>query len=195
MSLQVIGAGLGRTGTSSLKLALQMLLKGRCYHMSELFKHPKDASYWRQAATHHSFDWEIIFHDYVATVDWPGASFWWELRNYYPDALILLSVRDPEEWWDSASRTIFKGMKRDKISEEIKSFLDVLLESRWTCDTSNKESAIRMFSAHNADVIKRTPQNKLIVWKPGDGWLPICERLEVLPPRISFPHVNRSLPR
>ena len=107
MSLQVVGAGLGRTGTASLKMALEELLGGRCHHMFEVLERPEEISVWTAAARGDMPDWQRLLSDYVALVDWPGASFWPELVEAFPDALVLLSVRDLDEWYDSAAATIF----------------------------------------------------------------------------------------
>lgn len=106
MTLRVVGAGLGRTGTTSLKLALERLLGGPCYHMSEVFQHPEHIGHWHGAARGDMPDWRALFAGYVAAVDWPAASFWREISAAFPQALVVLSVRDPDAWWQSASSTI-----------------------------------------------------------------------------------------
>src|SRR5689334_8523874 len=108
MPLRVIGAGLGRTGTMSLKAALEKLLGGKCYHMYEVFEHLEtDVPMWHAAALGKPVDWDKMFDGYVAAVDWPAGAYWKEISAKYPDALILLSTRDSEKWWDSANSTIF----------------------------------------------------------------------------------------
>src|SRR5512139_2619631 len=106
MGLRIVGAGLGRTGTLSLKLALEKLLGAPCYHMLEVFAHPEHIAVWHTAAQGRPTDWPALFRGYAATVDWPGASFYRELMDAYPDAIVLLSTRDPDSWWRSASATI-----------------------------------------------------------------------------------------
>ena len=106
MSLQVVGAGLGRTGTASLKIALEDLLVGRCHHMFEVHQNPEEVPVWTAAANGDMPDWQRFLSDYVALVDWPGASFWPELVEAFPEALVLLSVRDLDEWYDSADRLL-----------------------------------------------------------------------------------------
>ena len=110
MTLRVVGAGLGRTGTLSLKLALEKLLGGPCYHMAEVFAHPEHVPVWHAAARGEPVDWRALFAGYRAGVDWPQGSFWPEIAQAFPDALVLLSVRDADSWWQSASETIFRGM-------------------------------------------------------------------------------------
>ena len=107
MTLKVVGAGLGRTGTHSLQLALQTLLGGPCYHMVEVFDKPDHIAMWQSAAEGTMPDWDVLFDGYVSGVDWPIGAYWRELADYYPDAPVLLSSRDADGWWKSASNTIF----------------------------------------------------------------------------------------
>src|SRR3954451_12478985 len=107
MTMRLVGAGLGRTGTHSLKLAIERLTGAPCYHMMEVFGHPEHLPVWREAATGTEPDWPELLKDYEAIVDWPGASFWREMSAAFPDAVILLSTRsDAETWSRSASKTI-----------------------------------------------------------------------------------------
>ena len=110
MTIQVVGAGLGRTGTNSLKLALEHLLGGPCYHMVEVFGRPGDAEVWADAYEGRPPDWHEFLRDFRAVVDWPAVSFWADLATAFPDAVILLSVRDADAWWTSASNTIFQAL-------------------------------------------------------------------------------------
>src|SRR3954454_15327328 len=111
MKLQVVGAGVGRAGTESLKLALERLLGGRCYHMLEVLQRPDAFRHWVAAARGEAVDWDEVFADYVACVDWPAAAYWPEISAAYPDALVLLSVRSSADvWYRSAMETIFKHL-------------------------------------------------------------------------------------
>lgn len=113
MSLQVIGAGFGRTGTASLKNALELLLGRRCYHMSEVLGQPGHVDHWLDVVAGKP-DWDAIFGDYVATVDFPASNYWRELADAFPDAKIVLSVRDPERWFESTQATIFGRELQDR---------------------------------------------------------------------------------
>src|SRR6478752_2424623 len=113
MALQVVGAGLGRTGTASLQAALEQLLDARCYHMLEVFGKPDVAATWSRAVDGDSPHWDELLGEYGATVDWPAAAFWRELSDAYPDAIVLLSTRDADGWWKSVSNTIFQAIQRD----------------------------------------------------------------------------------
>ena len=103
--MRVVGAGLGRTGTHSLKLALEQLLGQPCYHMAEVFEHLDHIPTWHAAYRGEPVDWRNVLGDYAAIVDWPGAGVWQQLADAYPDAVILLSTRrDARTWLTSARR-------------------------------------------------------------------------------------------
>lgn len=191
MELRVIGAGCGRTGTASLKFALERLLGAPCYHMLEVFHHPEHIPVWHKAALGEPIDWRALFKGYAAAVDWPTAAFWPELMQAFPDALVLLSVRDSESWWNSANETIFHGI--DKIpfaSPEWKEMILAVFRERWGADFKDRDASIAAFNRHNARVRQEVPVERLLVWQTGDGWAPICQALGVAVPDEPFPRAN-----
>jgi hypothetical protein len=194
MTLHVVGAGVGRTGTTSLKAALERLLGGRCYHMVEVFGRPGDTALWGVAGAGGA-PWDELFDGYVAAVDWPAASYWREISAAYPDALVLLSTRsDAEEWWQSASSTIIPGSNRDRSPEgEIwrANVLHPMLD-RFTRDWAEHDAAVAAYERHNAAVRAEVDPGRLLEWQPGDGWAPICERLGLAVPEDPFPHTNTT---
>ncbi|MCZ6709581.1 MAG: sulfotransferase family protein [Gammaproteobacteria bacterium] len=192
--MQVIGAGLGRTGTSSLKIALEMLLSGPCYHMFELFQRPDDVSTWQAAVDDEVVDWTDFFDGWVATVDWPAAPLFDKLSAAFPDALVLLSVRDGEDWYRSANETIFSVMRGAPDADANPMGKMVRAEfARWlTTDVDNKTETIAAFDRHNERVRSTVPADRLLEWRPGDGWEPICAALELTVPREPFPHTNAA---
>jgi len=195
MGLRVVGAGLGRTGTHSLKLALEQLLGGRCYHMMEVFGRPDDVRVWRQAADGTMPDWNEFFSDFEATVDWPAASFWQEISEANPDAIILLSTRSsPEAWWTSANETIFEITRREAPPEmaEWAAMWSAIARSRFSGDLDDSAAAIAAYERHNAEVRANAPSDRLVEWQPGDGWEPICAALDLPVPAEPFPHVNST---
>src|SRR5579864_5151586 len=111
MALKVVGAGFGRTGTLSLKNALEKLGFAPCDHMMEVFARPDHVRMWHRLAFEQSMDWDLLFRDFQATVDWPSARWWREISAHYPNAKVLLSVRDPEAWYKSMIDTIYQPMK------------------------------------------------------------------------------------
>ena len=196
MPLRVVGAGLGRTGTHSLQLALQQLLGGRCYHMMEVFGRPDDVPVWQRAVDGELPDWDALFADYTAAVDWPVAAFWAELAAYYPDALVLLSVRDADKWWKSAHDTIFEISNRPIIDDPVFRAQMVMarnmLTLRFTPDWQDADAAKAAYEAHNERVRATISPERLLVWHPGDGWEPICAALGLAVPAEPFPHVNST---
>lgn len=195
MSLKIIGAGLGRTGTTSLKLALEDLLGGRCYHMFEVRERPADPDIWGHAYAGKLPDWPAFFDGYVATVDWPAAPFWREMSDAFPDAPILLSVRDVDEWWKSASNTIFIALATyfapDAPADgwtRMGQGMMTAFSPRW----EDEESAKAAYLAYNAHVRATAPPGRLVEWSPSDGWGPICEALGVDVPSRPFPHANTT---
>ena len=194
MALQVVGAGLGRTGTHSLKLALEQLLGGPSYHMLEVFGHPDHIPEWRRAVHGETPDWDFIFDGYVAAVDWPVAAFYAQLMEVYPDAIVLLSCReDGEQWWRSASATIFQALDRvGEVSPEQQQMIFDLLDLRFTPDWREHDASVAAYLRHNEQVRSRVPAGRLVEWRPGDDWGPLCQALNVPEPADPFPHVNTT---
>ena len=194
MTLRVVGAGVGRTGTHSLKLALEQLLAGPCYHMLEVFQHPEHAPLWRGAANGDMPDWDSLFAGYVATVDWPAGSFWPELVAAYPDAVVLLSVRDSaDEWWRSADRTIFEVTRRPAVGPDPwREMWDDISRNRFTDQLDDRDAAVAAYERHNADVRAAVPRDRLVEWRPSDGWGPLCGALGVPVPDDPFPVTNTT---
>jgi len=196
MTLKVVGAGLGRTGTHSLKVALEQLLGGPCYHMMETFGRPDDIPVWHAAVNGESPDWAAFLSEYRATVDWPAAAFWREIWAANPDAVVLLSSRDTEGWWTSANNTIFQVVGRppppDPVAQAQVPMAFDMLRHRFTPEWQHEEAAKRAFEAHNADVRASVPADRLVDWQPGDGWEPICRALGLPVPSDPFPHLNST---
>ncbi|MCB1672077.1 MAG: sulfotransferase [Gammaproteobacteria bacterium] len=188
--MEVIGAGLGRTGTMSLKLALEQLLDAPCHHMFEVFQHPEQVPVWRDAAAGKEVDWNTLFQGYQAAVDWPSCAFAVELSRVYPQALILLSVRDFESWWNSASNTIFPSI--DKAEGEWRDMIETLFTKTFTFDLTNKDACHEAFDRHYAKVRSEIPAERILEWRAGDGWEPICARLDLPVPDEPFPHRNTT---
>ncbi len=211
MTIEVIGAGFGRTGTKSLKVALEELGFGPCYHMTELFDKPGHVAFWDEAADKvargEPVDWEGVFSGYEATVDWPGCIFYEELMEAFPDAKVLLSIRDPQHWFDSAQSTIARGPSF--ASSPLRSLLfrsagfvvpslrrvpsmarKVIVERSFGGRFDDRAQAVEAFERHNEEVQERVPAEKLLVYEVGEGWQPLCEFLGVGVPGRPFPHLN-----
>ncbi len=189
-TLKVVGAGLGRTGTMSLQLALEHLLAQPCYHMMEVLRRPQDVPVWHRAVQGQMPDWRSFLGGYGAAVDWPVASFWKEISTAFPSAIVVLSVRDPEAWWSSASATIFQSVA--KLDNDLRLMIDDLFRSRFTPLLADKAACIAAYERHVADVRRNAPQQRLVEWRPGDGWGPICAALNMPVPAEPFPHENTT---
>lgn len=194
MSLKVVGAGVGRTGTLSLKLALERLLGGPCHHMVEIIGDPAQASGWTAAINGQEVDWSEVLSGYVAQVDWPGASFWPEISAANPDALVLLSTRDPEAWYRSASNTIFQPLPSAPpgLGEWFEAAMPKLFRDRFCADRENPTLMMEAYERHNAEVRAGVPAERLLEWTVSDGWEPICERLGLPVPDEAFPTMNST---
>jgi len=206
MTLEVIGAGFGRTGTMSLKVALEELGFGPCYHMTEVFAHPEHVELWRAATQGKPLDWERIFGDYRATVDWPACTFYNELIVRYPDAKVILTVRDPQRWYESAYNTIYRitGAASSPVfylagllmprARRMKQAHQMIMELIWERDFDgrfdDRKHAIETFERHNVEVKQCVPAEKLLVYEVKEGWGPLCEFLGVEERDKPFPHLN-----
>ncbi|HET9727826.1 MAG TPA: sulfotransferase [Acidimicrobiia bacterium] len=197
MTLRVVGAGLGRTGTHSLKLALERVLGGPCYHMLEVLSHHEYVRYWQDALDGKPVDWQQVMNGYVACVDWPAAAWWREIWDANPDAIVLLSTRSSADaWWKSAHDTIFdisaRELPDDPVMREIGQMPKDMLARKFTPNWNDEAAAKQAYEQHNADVRASVPAARLVDWQPGDGWQPICDALGVPVPDEPFPHVNST---
>ncbi|MGA7871128.1 MAG: sulfotransferase family protein [Candidatus Binatus sp.] len=197
MALKIVGAGFGRTGTLSLKSALEKLGFGPCYHMAEVFPRPEHVAMWHRLAFGHPMDWDEIFRGFRATVDWPAARWWREIAAYYPNAKVLLSVRDPEAWYRSMSETIYQPMKSPapdgapelvRLQTEMarKAVLAETFDNRF----EDKAHAIEVFKRHNQEVRATIDPARLLEFDVRQGWAPLCRFLEVPIPDEPFPRLN-----
>jgi hypothetical protein len=197
MTLELIGAGLGRTGTLSLKAALERLGCGPCYHMIEILRAPERGRLWLEPAPDGSRDWDAIFRGYRATVDWPAAAFWRELAERHPEAKVLLSLRDADRWHESVMNTIHPVMTQPLPADAPAPLRDfhrmvheLIFERTFGGRLADRAHAKRIYEAHNRAVVEAIPAPRLLVYRPGDGWEPLCRFLEVPVPDESFPRLN-----
>jgi hypothetical protein len=198
--LDVIGAGFGRTGTLSLKAALEQLGFDRCYHMYEVFQHPEDCEVWLAADRGEAVDWDTLFDGYRATVDWPACTFWRELMPAFPDAKVLLSVRPPDRWYASFRDTIRELMVRPRPPGELPpayqtifDFADAVVRDRSFGPgfaEMSREQLIEAYERHNASVRESVPADRLLVFDVAEGWEPLCGFLGVDIPNEPFPNIN-----
>jgi hypothetical protein len=193
MALRVVGAGLGRTGTRSLKDALEHLLGAPCYHMMEVFGRPQDPPVWTRALSGEPVDFGDLLEGYAAIVDWPGAGCWRDLAAAFPDAVVLLSTRDsPETWYRSASDTIFSAMGPVEDNDDDWSVMAATMMRRFEPDWQDPAAAMAAYERHNAAVRAEALPDRLVEWQPGDGWAPLCRALGLAEPDEPFPHLNTT---
>jgi hypothetical protein len=152
--------------------------------------HPEHIPLWHAAARNEPVDWQGLFAPYAAAVDWPASAFWPEISAAFPEAVILLSSRDAEGWWKSASETIFPATQR--VDNDWRRMIDAMFASRFTLDITDKVASIAAFEAHNRKVRAEAPTARLVEWHPRDGWAPICQALHLAVPDLPFPHVNST---
>lgn len=199
--MKVIGAGFGRTGTTSLKAALEELGFDKCYHMQELFQHPEHAEVWLRAWRGEPVDWPAFFAGYQATVDWPGCTFYQQLMDVYPDAKVLLSVREPDRWYESSHKTIYQisrapamGLLQRSLPRLRKMYgmvCTLVWQGTFDGRFSDRAHAIEVFEAHNRAVQEYVPPERLLVYSVKEGWEPLCNFLDVpVPEDKPFPHLN-----
>lgn len=196
MPLKIIGAGLGRTGTRSLKTALETL-GFPTFHMTDLFARTDRLPHFEDALAGRPVDWEALFDGYTATVDYPAALFWRQQRTAYPDARVILSARPAEAWYTSARRTIYEsGRRRIARGEPANELQDFVQRCIWRGQFGGRfeepEHARAVYERHNAAVRSEVPADRLLEYAPGAGWAPLCAFLGVPEPDVPYPHVNTS---
>ena len=203
--MQVIGVGLARTGTVSLKAAVERLGFGPCFHSRYVLDRPDRLPLWNAAANGEPVDWGTLFEGYESSMAWPGAAFWRQLMEYYPDAKAILTERDPGQWYDSVRNTIFEltgdgsGDLVEAARERIPSVNGMYRFNRtliWDGffggRFGDREHAVTAFEEHNAAVRRELPPERLLVFSVRDGWEPLCRFLDVDVPQAQFPRLNDS---
>lgn len=197
MTLQIIGSGFGRTGTRSLKDALEQLNFGPCHHMAEVFTNPPQVAHWQTIAAGRPVDWHEVFAGYNAQIDWPGAHVWRQTALAFPDARIVHSVRPDEAWWSSFNGTIGKLLRVYKtlaLPPHVRAMGDVgtdligkeTFHDQW----SDKTAALAAYHQRLADVRAVIPAERLLVFDVAEGWEPLCAFLKVPVPDRPFPRRN-----
>jgi hypothetical protein len=192
--MHVIGAGLGRTGTYSLKAALNQLGLGPCHHMEEVMHAmPHQVPLWNAALAGRP-DWKATFEGYGSAVDWPTASFFRELAAAYPDAKFVLSTRTPESWAESFGATIYTVLQGvDKAPPDKRDWLDMVVKVVARAGFPmglDRDGLIKGFLAHEAAVKQAIPASRLLVFDVKQGWAPLCAFLGKPVPAEPFPRTN-----
>jgi hypothetical protein len=197
MTLSVIGSGFGRTGTKSLKAALEQLGFAPCHHMHEVVEHPEQVAHWQAIAAGNTVDWNDVFAGYNSQVDWPGAHVWRELSTAFPQSKVVHTVRPPDVWWNSYSRTIGKLMNSyaqlplpPHISAMMDAWQEMVGKTVFNGKVTDKDTCIAAFNRHTEEVRDTIPADRLLVFDVAEGWAPLCRFLKVPAPDTGFPHHN-----
>ncbi|WP_131738172.1 sulfotransferase family protein [Actinomadura roseirufa] len=207
--MKVIGAGFGRTGTASLKAALELLGAGPCYHMSTVIAEPYRVRQWFEVAEGHGPGWDELFAGFASAVDWPASAYWRELAEHYPDAKVILTVRDPERWWDSVSTTVFAGAVADRrpsarrrvirwlVARRAPDFAlyprmarAIIVDRVFGGRVDDRAHVLAVFERHVEQVTAALPADRLLVHRAADGWEPLCAFLGVPVPDVPYPRAN-----
>jgi hypothetical protein len=208
--MKIIGAGFGRTGTTSLKAALEALGFGPSYRLDEVFKHPEQVAFWEAARRGERVDWEGFFAGYGLAVDWPAFSFYGELMEAFPEAPVILTVRNPGRWYESVRSTIYgihklsagpapvrlafalAGLFAPAVTGIARLADAILWDGLFDGRFEDRSYAIEMFHRHNEEVRRRVPPERLLVYDVKEGWAPLCDFLGVEVPDEPFPHLNHT---
>ena len=197
MALAVIGSGFGRTGTKSLKEALEQLGLGPCHHMHEIVTHPEQVAHWQAIAAGRPVVWDEVFAGYKSQVDWPGAHVWRELSVAYPEAKVVHTQRPAEAWWGSFSKTIGKLTAiypQLPLPPHIRDIMDAWMtmvgKTIFNGNTLDRDTCIAAYNRHNEQVRDTIPASRLLVFDAAEGWEPLCRFLGVAVPATAFPHHN-----
>jgi hypothetical protein len=197
--LQVIGAGFGRTGTLSLRQALDDQGLGRTYHGEDILFRPTHIRAWQKASHGEKVDWDRLFRKFGSAVDYPVCNMWRELAEHFPESKIVLTVRDPEGWYRSTRDTIYAA--RTMLPGYMRRFIPT---TRWYVDLTDsflwngifegrfeeRDFAIKVFEQHIEDVKATADPDRLLVYNVAEGWEPLCAFLGVPVPDHPFPRLN-----
>ncbi|HVJ29561.1 MAG TPA: sulfotransferase [Gammaproteobacteria bacterium] len=191
MTLKVIGAGLGRTATFSLKFALEHLGLGPCYHMAEVFAGlRRNVPLWLEVVRGKP-DWDAVFAGFQSTTDYPACTYWRELTAFYPDAKVILTVRDADSWFDSVSETIFSPQMQGSLAgSPVGAMMQGVIFDTFGDRVTDRAFMTDWFTRRNQTVIDSLPPDQLLVFSPKQGWEPLCAFLGVPVPDAPFPRVN-----
>ena len=196
-ALQVIGAGFGRSGTTSLRQALHLLGYAPCYHMQTALMRYSHMKFWIRARAGQPVDFRQFFRATRATVDWPACEFYQELMALYPDARVLLNVRDPDAWYDSMIDTLWVIQRAlpwwfPRVARQMHD--DIIWNSRFKGRFTDRRQSIAVYQAHLEEVRRTVPAERLLVFDVKEGWEPLCRFLgQPVPQDVPFPRLNDRL--
>ena len=198
MALKVIGAGWGRTGTESLRAALEMLGVGPCHHMHAIRDTPALLPDWQGFLAGEHRDFDRLYEGFASGVDFPTAAIWRELAAHWPEAKVILTVRDPEPWYDSVTATVLELMAEGETLKDphqcaVLAFSDAMIgDGLFEGRGPDRDYMLARFRAHVDEVQAALPAERLLVYRVSEGWEPLCTFLDVPVPDTPFPHANTA---
>jgi len=190
MTLKIVGTGFGRTGTDSMRKALNILGVGPTHHMHEMGSKTPAREAWLNLVNGASPDWELLFNGYHACVDWPSAYYWRELVEHYPKSKVLLTMRPAEAWWKSFEATILKHIQSNDDPDGFAQLL--IAEQVFNGRAADRDYAIEVYNRNVEDVLSTIPAERLLVHELGDGWEPLCRWLDLPLPDVDYPKGNTT---
>lgn len=190
MALRVIGTGFGRTGTDSLREALNILGFGPCHHMYEVIANEQQKRMWREFVRGAPVGWEALFAGYGSCVDWPSAYYWRELVAFYPEAKVILTYRSAESWWQSFEKTIVPGIQMSVEQESLG--IALIRDKVFGGRLADRDHAMALYEENVKAVRATVPPERLLVHNLGDGWEPLCAHLGVPVPAQLYPSRNAA---
>ncbi|MEM8774194.1 MAG: sulfotransferase family protein [Pseudomonadota bacterium] len=189
---KVIGAGFGRTGTDSLREALNLLGFGPCHHMRALHEDDAHKADWRRMIAGEPANWDVLLGGYRSCVDWPSAHFWPELIEAFPNAKVILTWRSAESWWTSFEKTILQVLQNNTNTEENAPGSQLLPRHVFGGNPLTKSNCIAAYEANVAKVERDVPKDRLLIYEFGDGWDSLCDFLNVDVPDQPYPSSNST---
>lgn len=210
MSIKIIGAGFPRTGTTTLKKALELLGYDKTYHFKDLIADPKKLKHWKELEAKGTTNFDQLFDGFQATVDFPGYPYYKILMHKYPDAKMILTTRDVDKWYESTLKTVWKAGPQTILAKIVllsKMIFNETLRDTFLCikfmrktylnkqfngDFASSDHAKKVFFSHIDDVKKNVPEKQLLIYEVADGWQPLCDFLGVDVPNEPFPHLNKK---
>lgn len=194
--LQIIGAGLGRTGTHSLAQAIEILGLGPCYTIFDVDKNPGHAAAWTAAMRKEAVDWHTVFSGYQAAVEWPTVAFLPQILSQFPDCKVILTMRDAASWYDSAAATIFPGLEAGASNPNLEQRTqsawkrDLILNHVFAGRYHERAYTMDLYEEHVRSVLGLVPSSRLLKYDVTEGWQPLCEFLQEPVPNVPFPWRN-----
>ena len=195
--IKVIGAGFGRTGTHSLATALEILGFRPCYHMLELQRNPNHINFWSKVLEKQNADWQEFFQPHNSTVEWPAVSFLSQILAAFPEAKLVLTLRDPDDWYESAADTIFDALEislhnpNPDQQDQARFARRLILRRVFSNKYKDNDFVLGIYKRQISSAIEQVPREPLLLYCISEGWESLCAFMEIEPPGKPLPWVNK----